>query len=161
MAAAQGLDMVVGIHLVVHREYTGHDWYRDRRPGFMYLSMNAIQDPRMALTTMVYDGVFERFPRLRVATIESASGWVVEWLDRLDYRYSYIGSLLQMKRPASEYFERNIWISADPTERLLPYMVELLGDHRFFIWLDYPHAKVLSNRSPKPARRWRSYQRRR
>jgi len=26
----------------------------------------------MALTTMVYDGVFERFPRLRVATIESA-----------------------------------------------------------------------------------------
>lgn len=140
-AAAQGLDMAVGIHLVVHREYIGHNWYRDRRPGFMYLSMNAIQDPRMALTTMVYDGVFERFPRLRVATIESASGWVVEWLDRLDYRYSYMGHSCQMKRPASEYFERNIWISADPEERLLPHMVELLGDHKFFIGSDYPHAE--------------------
>ncbi|MCE2488175.1 MAG: amidohydrolase family protein, partial [Desulfurellaceae bacterium] len=84
-ASAQELDMAVGLHLVVHRDYIGHDWYEDRRPGFMYLSMNTIQDPRMALTTMVYDGVFERFPRLRVATIEAASGWVVEWLDRLDY----------------------------------------------------------------------------
>jgi predicted TIM-barrel fold metal-dependent hydrolase len=140
-AAAQELDLALGIHVVVHRNHTGHDWYKDRRPGFMYLSMNVIQDPRMALTTMVYDGVFERFPRLRVATIEAASGWVVEWLDRLDYRYSYMGHSCQMKRPASEYFERNIWISADPTERLLPSMVELVGDHKFFIGSDFPHAE--------------------
>ena len=46
-----------------------------------------------------------------------------------------------MERPASEYFERNIWIAADPDERLLPYMVELLGDHKFFIGSDYPHAE--------------------
>lgn len=140
-ASAEGLDLAVGLHLVVHRNYVGHDWYEDRRPGFMYLSMNTIQDPRIALTTMVYDGVFERFPRLRVATIEAASGWVVEWVDRLDYRYSYMGHTCQMKRPASEYFERNIWIGADPEERLLPYMVELLGDHKFFIGSDYPHAE--------------------
>ena len=76
-----------------------------------------------------------------MATIESASGWVVEWLDRLDYRYSYMGHSCQMERPASEYFERNIWIAADPEERLLPYMVELLGDHKFFIGSDYPHAE--------------------
>ena len=139
--AAQHHDMAVGIHLVVHRNYIGHDWYADRRPGFMFLSMNGVQDPRMALTTMVYDGAFERFPKLRVATIESASGWVVEWLDRLDYRYSYMGHSCQMERPASEYFERNIWIAADPEERLLPYMVELLGDHKFFIGSDYPHAE--------------------
>lgn len=139
--AAQGLDIAIGIHLVVHRNYLGHDWHLDRPPGFMFLSMNTIQDPRMALTTMVYDGVFERFPRLRVATIEAASGWVVEWLDRLDYRYSYMGHTCQMKRPASEYFARNIWISADPEERILPYMVELVGDHKFFIGSDYPHAE--------------------
>jgi predicted TIM-barrel fold metal-dependent hydrolase len=140
-AAAQEFDLAVGLHLVVHRAYIGNEWYKDRDPGFMFLSMNVIQDPRMALTTMVYDGVFERFPRLRVATIESASGWVAEWLDRLDYRYSYMGHTTQMKRPASEYFARNIWISADPVERTLPYMVELVGDDKFFIGSDYPHAE--------------------
>lgn len=139
--AAQHHDIAVALHLVVHRDYIGHDWYTDRRPGFMFLSMNGIQDPRMALTTMVYDGVFERFPRLRVATVESGSGWVVEWLDRLDYRYSYMGASCQMERPASEYFERNIWVAADPDERMLPYMVEILGDHKFFIGSDYPHAE--------------------
>src|SRR5262244_241505 len=140
-ATAQECDLAVGLHLVVHHAYIGNEWYRDRDPGFMYLSMNVIQDPRMALTTMVYDGVFERFPRLRVATIESASGWVAEWLDRLDYRYSYMGHTTQMKRPASEYFARNIWISADPVERTLPYMVELVGADKFFIGSDYPHAE--------------------
>lgn len=140
-AEAQELNLAVGIHLVVHRNYVGHDWHEDSRPGFMYLSMNAIQDPRMALTTMVYDGVFERFPRLRVATIEAGCGWVVEWVDRLDYRYSYMGHTCQMKRSASEYFARNIWVSADPTERLLPYMIELVGDDKFLIGSDFPHAE--------------------
>jgi len=140
-AAAQELDIAVGIHLVVHSRYLGNEWYKDRDPGFMFLSMNVIQDPRMALTTMVYDGVFERFPRLRVATIESASGWVAEWIDRLDYRFSYMGHTSQMKRPASEYFARNIWISADPQERTLPYMIKLVGDDKFFIGSDYPHAE--------------------
>ena len=140
-ATAQELNIAVGIHLVVHSRYLGNEWYKDRDPGFMFLSMNVIQDPRMALTTMVYDGVFERFPRLRVATIESASGWVAEWIDRLDYRFSYMGHTSQMKRPASEYFARNIWISADPQERTLPYMVDLVGDDKFFIGSDYPHAE--------------------
>jgi predicted TIM-barrel fold metal-dependent hydrolase len=90
---------------------------------------------------MVYGGVFERFPRLRVATIESSSGWVAEWLDRLDYRHSYMGHTTRMKRSAGEYFARNIWISADPEERTLPYMVELVGDDKFFIGSDYPHAE--------------------
>lgn len=77
-AAAQDLDLSVAIHLAGHAEYTGHQWYRDRYPGFMFVTMNVIQDPRMALTTMVYDGVFERFPRLRVATVEAMVGWVGE-----------------------------------------------------------------------------------
>jgi predicted TIM-barrel fold metal-dependent hydrolase len=140
-ATTQELDLALGIHLVVHGKYIGNEWYKDRDPGFMFLSMNVIQDPRMALTTMVYDGVFERFPRLRVATIESASGWVAEWLERLDYRFSYMGHTSGMQRPASEYFARNIWVSADPTERTLPYMVELVGDDKFFIGSDYPHAE--------------------
>ncbi len=95
----------------------------------------------MALTSMMYDGVFERFPRLRVATIESMAGWVGEWLERIDYRYKYIGYTSRMKRPASEYFARNIWVSANPEERMFPLMVGFAGDGRFFIGSDYPHAE--------------------
>ena len=140
-SAVQDLDLAVGIHLVGHSDYTGSQWYREQNPGFMFITMNVIQDPRMALTTMVYDGVLERFPKLRVATIEAMAGWVGEWLERLDYRFKYMGHTSKMKRTASEYFARNIWISADPEERMLPLMIEFAGADRFFIGSDYPHAE--------------------
>lgn len=54
-ADVQDLDLSVGIHLVGHPHYTGSEWYRGQDPGFMFVTMNVIQDPRMALTTMVYD----------------------------------------------------------------------------------------------------------
>src|SRR6202022_3478781 len=68
-AAAQDLDLAVGLHLVGHAHYPGSEYFRGRDPGFMGVTMNVIQDPRIALATMVYDGVFERFPQLRVATV--------------------------------------------------------------------------------------------
>jgi uncharacterized protein len=139
--AAQDLDLAVGLHLVSHRHYTGSDFHHDPKPGLMYFTMSIIQDPRQALTTMVVDGVFERFPKLRVATVEAMAGWVGEWLERIDYRYKYMGHTSQMKRPIGEYFARNIWISGDPEEKMFKYIVQFAGDDKFFIGSDYPHAE--------------------
>lgn len=47
---------------------------------------------------------------------------------------------LQMKRPATEYFARNIWINADPEEKMFPLIVQFAGDEKFFVGSDYPHA---------------------
>jgi predicted TIM-barrel fold metal-dependent hydrolase len=140
-AAAQDLDLAVGLHLVAHANYTGSQYYRDEDPGFMWVTMNLIQDPRNALATMVYDGVFDRFPRLRVATIEAMAGWVGEWLERFEYRYKYMKHTSKMTRSPTEYFMENIWVSADPTERMLPAVVRFAGDDRFFVGSDYPHAE--------------------
>ncbi len=140
-ATAQELDLAVSIHPVGNKEYLGSAWYRARNPGFMFISMNVIQDPRMALSTMVYDGGFERFPALRVATVEAMGSWVGEWIERFDYRYQYMRHTSQMKRPIREYFARNIWVNADPSEKLLPSIVEFVGDEKFFVGSDYPHAE--------------------
>ncbi len=140
-AAAQDANVAVTIHPAGNKEYLGSAWYKHRNPGFMFISMNVIQDPRMSLSTMVYDGVFERFPELRVATVESMGSWVGEWIERFDYRYQYMRHTSQMKRPIREYFARNIWINADPSEKLLPYIVQFVGDEKFFVGSDYPHAE--------------------
>jgi predicted TIM-barrel fold metal-dependent hydrolase len=50
-----------------------------------------------------------------------------------------------MKRPASEYFRRNVWIAADPEERMFPLILRFAGDERFFIGSDYPHAEGFVN----------------
>lgn len=41
--------------------------------------------PQMFLTAMVFDGVFERFPKLRGGVIELGAGWVADFLRRLDH----------------------------------------------------------------------------
>jgi predicted TIM-barrel fold metal-dependent hydrolase len=46
-----------------------------------------------------------------------------------------------MKRPISEYFARNVWISVDPEEKMFKYILQFVGDDKFFIGSDYPHAK--------------------
>lgn len=140
-ATAQDLDLAVSIHPAGNKDYLGSAWFRHRNPGFMFISMNVIQDPRMSLSTMVYDGVFERFPMLRAATVESMGSWVGEWIERFEYRYQYMGHTSRMKRPIREYFARNIWINADPSEKLLPLIVQFVGDEKFFVGSDYPHAE--------------------
>ena len=37
-----------------------------------------------AFTQMLSLGLFERYPRLRVAYLESGCGWVPSWLHRID-----------------------------------------------------------------------------
>jgi predicted TIM-barrel fold metal-dependent hydrolase len=140
-AAAEDANVAVTIHPAGNKEYLGSAWYKNRNPGFMFISMGNIQDPRMSLSTMIYDGVFERFPKLRAATVESMGSWVGEWIERFDYRYQYMGHTSQMKRPIREYFARNIWINADPSEKLLPFIVQFVGDEKFFVGSDYPHAE--------------------
>ncbi|NOT55679.1 MAG: amidohydrolase [Deltaproteobacteria bacterium] len=140
-ATAQDLNLAVTIHPAGNKDYLGSAWFRHRNPGFMFISMNVIQDPRMSLSTMVYDGVFERFPALRVATVESMGSWVGEWIERFEYRYQYMRHTSQMKRPIREYFARNIWVNADPSEKLLPLIVQFVGDEKFFVGSDYPHAE--------------------
>ena len=40
--------------------------------------------PEIFLSTMVLDGIFEQFPRLRGGCIEQGAMWIVPWLRRLD-----------------------------------------------------------------------------
>src|SRR3546814_10565311 len=73
----------------------------DRNPGrYGHTTLRAalkVNDPdyhvRLALTDMVFNGVFERHPELRVVSVEHEVGWLRHWLARLDWPYRYILSL--------------------------------------------------------------------
>ena len=51
-----------------------------RSKDFMAIHMM----PEIFLSTMVLDGIFEQFPRLRGGCIEQGAMWIVPWLRRLD-----------------------------------------------------------------------------
>ncbi|HIF98286.1 MAG TPA: amidohydrolase [Myxococcales bacterium] len=98
------------------------------------------------LTFMLWGGVFERFPRLRVAITEGTAVWVPEYLQLLDFRYEdtpYSAKLgdytshLSMK--PSEYFARNVLIGASCMPRREAEMRHQIGVDKIAWGSDYPH----------------------
>ena len=141
-AAAQDLDVPIAIHpglepaaFSIHQRFDGMAW------ADWYFDLFAAQGVGHAFATFFQYGVFDRFPRLRVVVLESGAGWIGYWLDRGDaiYRHTGLGGTVQLKEPPSYYFKRQCYISADPDERSIAAMTQLVGEDRFFWASDYPH----------------------
>ena len=73
-------------------------------------------DDYMTLANLVYSGVLERHPRLRLAILECGGGWIAHWMDRLDeFVESYGWQLGRLRLKPSEYFRRQCVVSFDPS----------------------------------------------
>jgi predicted TIM-barrel fold metal-dependent hydrolase len=94
----------------------------------------------MACLSMIWGGVCDKHPKLRVAFLESGGGWIVPWLERMDRHYTDQGfndSGLSMK--PSEVFQRNCWISFEPVEGSLRVLADYIGPNKILWATDYPH----------------------
>ena len=147
-AKAQELGVPLGIHPSLEPPWAlpgRYDLQYVRKQGF-FLNVTSSDSIRHALVSFMQYGTFEKFPELKLVVLEVGAGWASYWLDRMDAVYdSIIGRSLPMKERPSEYFKRNVWISADPDEKSLPAMVDLLGADRFFWASDFPHPDHTGN----------------
>ena len=75
---------------------------------FMLLSIA----PQQFLTALVFDGVFERFPKLRGGVIELGAGWVPEYLRSLDLSQKIFkrtdDNVAALPAKASDYIRRAV-----------------------------------------------------
>jgi predicted TIM-barrel fold metal-dependent hydrolase len=98
--------------------------------------------PQVWLTAMVYDGVFEQFPKLRGGVIESGAGWAPEFLRQLDLAYKSFGRtdpyLKAMPLKPSEYLRRAVKFTPFPGEDA-GRMIRDGGAELFMFSSDYPH----------------------
>jgi len=98
----------------------------------------------ISAVSLIYGGVLERFPGLRVAFLESGCGWVPYWLHRMDEHWDNsvrkdFGAARSLAMPPSEYFARQCYVSADAEEYMLAQVIDLIGDDRIIFSTDYPH----------------------
>lgn len=147
-AKAQELGVPLGIHPSIEPTWALPGRY-DRqyiRAQTFFLNVTAADAIRHALTSFMQYGTFDRFPNLKLIILESGAGWIRYWLDRMDAVYDSIaGRNVPLKEKPSFYFNRNVWISADPDEHALPAMVELCGEDKFFWASDFPHPDHTGN----------------
>lgn len=140
-AEAERLDVPLALHA-----HTGEThWASLHLYDTLGAKIHAVAHPLknlIQLTSIIMDGVFERFPGTRVACLESGSGWVAWLMDRLDYeshRSFRSRGVRHLQRPPSEYIREHVYVSCDASEELLPASIERLGAERFLFASDFPH----------------------
>ena len=98
-------------------------------------------DDYMTLANLVYAGVLERHPGLRIAVLECGGGWIAHWMDRLDeFTESYGWQLRHLALKPSEYFLRQCVVSFDPGERTMGALTRFIGTDNMIWASDFPHS---------------------
>jgi predicted TIM-barrel fold metal-dependent hydrolase len=111
-------------------------------PNFML--RRAVAQPMeqmLGLVSVCAGGVLARHPKLRVAFLEANCTWLPWLLWRLDEGWEREGDVwatdLTMK--PSDYFKRQCFVSVEPDEDGVKYVIDYIGADRLVFSTDYPH----------------------
>jgi len=145
--AAQAL----GLPLSVHPQ-TGHDGEygvsgvmgagSERMDKYSYVHLTAFPFELMiALMHMIGEGVFDRYPRLKVAYMEGGAGWIPFWAERLDEHQEKLRPQWpDLKRKPSEIISGDqVSFTCEPEEATLPEVLAHIGPSQVMYASDYAH----------------------
>jgi predicted TIM-barrel fold metal-dependent hydrolase len=104
-------------------------------------STNLFMENARVLGNLLYSGILERFPRVKIVSVESGIGWIPFMLEALDYEWSETNSAAECALPLrpSEYFRRQVYAcfwfeQAAPTR-----LIEVIGEDNILFETDFPH----------------------
>lgn len=96
------------------------------------------------LTSVVLDGVFDLFPKLRMGFLEAGAGWIPYIMDRMDEKFHIDRKRKHFplsKRP-SEYFKTgNVYVTCETGEKTLDIAVREMGEDHIMYPTDFPHER--------------------
>lgn len=111
-----------------------------RRESPFFYNVMLRQGMQQALLSFFALGTLDRFPDLRLGVLESGSGWVGAFLDRMDAIFDTSArAAIPLRETPSHYFKRQCFISGDPDETAAPHMIDHVGSDLFMWATDYPH----------------------
>jgi predicted TIM-barrel fold metal-dependent hydrolase len=97
------------------------------------------------VTSLIFEGVFDRYPKLKVVLIEGGFSWAPALGWRMDKHWERMRSEIpHVKRRPSEYLRENFWFTTQPIEEPeksehLAEIIDWLGWDRLIFSSDYPH----------------------
>jgi predicted TIM-barrel fold metal-dependent hydrolase len=152
-AAAEASSTPLSLHLGAYRLHDpglarDTDDVRETRPTFFVTVSTFVQT---ALADMIFSGVFDRFPSLRVGTVEHELGWIPHFLDRLDYTYTQRQDnaryyRLQRHARPSDAFRAHVFCSFQDDDLGIRER-GTIGIDGLMFGSDYPHSESTFPRS--------------
>ena len=102
-------------------------------------------------------GIMDRYPRLRMGTLECGFGWLPFWAKRMDEQAVYVGGTAPLKHAPSEYIGSGRFfctIERHEGEDLFNYVTSVFGEDVLMYASDYPHSECQFPNSVDNIRAW-------
>lgn len=100
--------------------------------------------PAQTLATLIFDGVLERFPDLRIGVIEQGAIWVPSWLRQMEAAFEafvrHEERLRALTLRPTDYVHRQVRFTPYPTEDV-GWIVDQAGADLVLFSSDYPHVE--------------------
>lgn len=134
--AAVDLDLPLSIHVLTYKDGLGKP-----RGSKMNTFISVMRGNQDFIGTLLFGGVFERFPKLKVVCAEADAGWVPHYMSRIDHAVErtphWLGDVKLSRKP-SEYFWDNIYLTFQDDDVAFKMRHLLNIDH--LMWAnDFPH----------------------
>jgi predicted TIM-barrel fold metal-dependent hydrolase len=141
-SACEDHGMVVNLHTGASGMATDSKYLYDAKRGGMIGLYEVFVFTRRPLWFMVFGGVFDRHPRLRVSVAENGVRWLPALIDDMEQFFDTHGAApvrasLNM-RPA-QYFDRHVHLAGSLMQRADAERRNELGTYRLMWGADYPH----------------------
>jgi predicted TIM-barrel fold metal-dependent hydrolase len=97
------------------------------------------------VVNLICSGMFDRYPALKMVSVESGMGWVPFILEALDYEMdeNAPAAKARMKLLPSEYFKQNIYATTWFEHRNLASLIDAVGEDNIMFETDFPHPTCL------------------
>lgn len=97
------------------------------------------------VVNIICSGMLERFPELKIVSVESGAGWIPFILEALDYEMAENapGLRASLSMSPSGYFKRQMYATTWFEHADLPRMVEAVGEDNIMFETDFPHPTCL------------------
>jgi predicted TIM-barrel fold metal-dependent hydrolase len=128
-----------GLPISLHKPLVSGMPLTPAMPTMADLQIHVIHVVEQCITRLVYGGVFERFPKLKIVSAENDVGWIPNWVQRLDHVHSKIANPQRLPLKPSEYVKRNVWATFQD-DRLGPATWKFFGEDNYMWASDFPHA---------------------
>ena len=150
-AAAQDLEIPLSLHITTNRPGPGQE-FTDLDSATAAFISNVDHWVRMSLAHLIFSGVFERYPKLQVGSVEMELSWVPHFLDRIDYNYTQRAQEFSREYRfkegglPSDFFHSNVFLGFQ--EDILGIKDRhIIGVDQLLWGGDYPHQESTFPRS--------------
>lgn len=142
-----------GIFVCLHASDSGYDSHAQKwEGGYEYrpfeptglkavvgLMERAIAD---SVTALICHGVFDRFPNVKIVSVENGARWVKPLMDRFDHAYGQLPQ--QFSRHPAETFRKHFYVNPfyeDDVDEL----ASIVGIDHMLFGSDFPHPEGLAD----------------